>query len=123
MSAILKEIPVSNPVAQFLRSPKRLLIDGKWVAAASGKVFDVMNPATGHVIGKAAEGDKADVDAAVKAARRAFEAGPWTTMTPSDRSKVLWRIGDLIMKYRDELAELESLDNGKPVGVAKAADV
>ena len=123
MSAVLKEILFSNPVKQFLAGPKKMLIDGKWVAAASGKTFDVTNPATGEVVTRVAEGDKADVDTAVRAARRAFESAPWATMTPSDRSKIIWRIGDLIMKYRDELAELESLDNGKPITVAKAADV
>jgi len=123
MNAVLKEILTSNPVAQFLAAPKKLLINGKWVAAASGKTFEVKNPATGDVIALAAEGDKADVEAAVSAARRAFETGAWPSLTPSDRAKIIWRIGDLITKYADELAELESLDNGKPIGVAKAADV
>ena len=123
MNAVLKEIPTSNTIAQFLAAPKKLLINGKWVAAASGKTFEVKNPATGDVIARAAEGDKADIDAAVKAARRAFETGAWPALTPSDRAKIIWRIGDLITKYTDELAELESLDNGKPIGVAKAADV
>jgi phenylacetaldehyde dehydrogenase len=123
MNAILKEIPTSNAVTQFLKAPKKMLIGGKWVPAASGKTFEVKNPATGGTIGYAAEGDKADIDAAVKAARRAFESGPWPTMTPSQRSKLIWRIGDLISKYQDELAELESIDNGKSVVVAKAADV
>jgi hypothetical protein len=68
MSAILKEIFVSKPVSQFLRGPKKMLIDGKWVSAGSGKTFAVTNPATGDVITHVAEGDKADVDAAVRAA-------------------------------------------------------
>ena len=123
MNAVLKEIHTSNPVTQFLAAPKKLLINGKWVAAASGKTFEVKNPATGEVIARAAEGDKADVEAAVIAARRAFETGAWPALTPSDRAKIIWRIGDLITKYADELAELESLDNGKPIGVARAADV
>jgi phenylacetaldehyde dehydrogenase len=123
MNAVMKEILTSNPVAQFLAAPKKLLINGKWVAAASGKTFDVMNPATGTVIARAAEGDKADVEAAVNAARRAFESGAWPALTPAARARILWRIGDLISNYADELAELESLDNGKPIGVAKAADV
>jgi phenylacetaldehyde dehydrogenase len=123
MSAVLKEIPTSTLLAQFLATPKKMLINGKWVAAVSGKTFDVTNPATGAVIARVAEGDKADVDAAVNAARRALESGPWASMSPSDRGKMIWRIGDLISKYRDELAELESIDNGKPMAVAKAADV
>jgi phenylacetaldehyde dehydrogenase len=108
---------------QFLSAPKKMLIGGKWVAAASGKTFEVKDPATGVTIARVAEGDKADVDAAVQAARRALESGPWPAMTPSQRGKLVWRIGELIAKYNDELAELESLDNGKPFGVAKAADV
>src|ERR1700719_1391406 len=123
MNAVLKETLTSNPVTKFLATPKKLLINGKWVAAASGKTFEVTNPATGHVIARVAEGDAADVDAAVQAARRAFESSPWASMTPSDRAKIIWRIGDLVSKYQDELAELESLDNGKPMTVAKAADV
>jgi len=123
MSAVMKEPQISRPVAQFMASPKKLLIDGKWLAAASERTFEVKNPANGATIARAAEADKADIDAAVRAARRAFESGPWPAMTPSERSKILWRIGDLILKYTDELAELESLDNGKPMTVARAADV
>jgi len=123
MSAVMKESQISRPVAQFMATAKKLLIDGKWLPAASEKTFAVKNPATGATIARVAEGDKTDVDAAVRAARRAFESGPWPAMTPSERSKIVWRIGDLISKYTDELAELESLDNGKPMAVARAADV
>src|SRR5213080_2564107 len=123
MSAVMKEPQISRPVAQFIGSPKKLLIDGKWLPAVSESTFEVKNPASGATIARAAEGDKLDVDAAVRAARRAFESGPWPAMTPSERSKIVWRIGDLISKYTDELAELESLDNGKPMAVARVADV
>jgi phenylacetaldehyde dehydrogenase len=123
MNAVLKEIPTSGQISQFLATPKKLLINGKWVAAASGKTFEVTNPATGQVIAHVAEGDKADIDAAVQAARKALESGAWATMTPSERGKIIWRIGDLISQHRDELAEIESLDNGKPLSIAKAADV
>jgi phenylacetaldehyde dehydrogenase len=123
MNAVMKEPQASSSIAEFLATPKKLLIDGKWVAAASGKTFDVKNPATGATIARAAEGDKADVDLAVNAARRAFESGPWPRMTPSERSRLVWRIGDLISQHADELAELESLDNGKPRAVARVADV
>jgi phenylacetaldehyde dehydrogenase len=123
MNAVMKEPQASSPVAEFLATPKKLLIDGKWLAATSGKTFDVKNPATGATIARAAEGDKADIDLAVSAARRAFESGPWPSMTPSERSRLVWRIGDLISQHADELAELESLDNGKPRAVARAADV
>ncbi|HEY3783754.1 MAG TPA: aldehyde dehydrogenase family protein, partial [Steroidobacteraceae bacterium] len=123
MSAVIKESPTSTRVGQFLATPKKLLIDGKWVAAASGKTFEVKDPATAATIARVAEGDKADVDLAVQAARRAFESGPWASMTPSDRGKLIWRIGELISRHVEELAELESLDNGKPMAVAHVADV
>jgi len=108
---------------EWLSSKRLLLIGGKWVPAQSGKTFDVTDPATGEVIAKVAEGDKADVDAAVKAARKAFESGPWPKMTPSARGRLLHKIGDLILEHADELAALEAIDNGKPKHVAKAADV
>src|SRR5205085_1848076 len=104
MSAVMKEPQISRPVAQFIGSPKKLLIDGKWLPAVSEATFEVKNPASGATIARAAEGDKLDVDAAVRAARRAFESGPWPAMTPSERSKIVWRIGDLISKYTAELA-------------------
>lgn len=114
---------LSNNPTEFIRQPKKLLINGAWVSAVSGKTFAVMNPATAEVIAHVAEGDQADVDLAVKAARQALESNAWANMSPSDRGKLIWRIGDLILQYADELAELESLDNGKPVAVARAADV
>lgn len=124
MSAVAESVPMySTAVAGFIAQPRQLLIDGKWAPAASGKTFDVTNPATGEVVARVAEGDKEDVNRAVEAARRALETGPWPAMTPSERGRLVWRIGDLIYKHLDELAELESLDNGKPVSVARAADV
>ncbi len=107
----------------FLAKPKQLLINGRWVAAASGKTFEVYNPASGEVVAHCAEGEKQDVDQAVKAARQAFEDGPWSTMSPSERGRLIWKIGDLIEQHKEELAQLETLDNGKPYGVALVADV
>jgi phenylacetaldehyde dehydrogenase len=100
-----------------------MMIDGKFVSATSGKTFPVFNPATGDVICEVPEGDHQDVDKAVLAARKAFDEGPWKTMSPSARGTLLWRLADLIEKHTDEFAELESLDNGKPVSVARVADV
>lgn len=114
---------LSTKTVDFIRQPKQLLINGRWEHAASGKTFPVTNPATAEIVAHAAEGDKEDVDKAVKAARAALEGKVWANMTPSDRGKLVWRIGDLILKYADELAELEALDNGKPVTVARSADV
>jgi phenylacetaldehyde dehydrogenase len=109
-------------VANFITERRKMLINGKWVEAASGKTFPTYNPATGDVLANIAEGDKADIDAAVKAARAAFE-GPWRRMTAAQRGKLIWKLGDLIDQHLEEFAELESLDNGKPLTVARAADV
>ena len=103
--------------------PRQLFIDGQWTDAASGKTFETPNPATGETLARIAEGDTEDINRAVHAARRAFEDGPWGRMTPSERGRIIWRIGDLILQHVDELAQLESLDNGKPFAVAQAADV
>ncbi len=101
----------------FLKgSPKKLLIGGKWVAAKSGKTFETINPANEEVLGLVAEGDKADVDEAVRAARQAFETGKWRSMGPHQRARYLFTIADLIEAHTDELAELVTLDNGKPIG-------
>ncbi|MEM9416277.1 MAG: aldehyde dehydrogenase family protein [Planctomycetota bacterium] len=110
-------------IAPFLAKPKQNLIDGKWSAAASGETFDVYNPASGEVVAQCAAGDAPDIDKAVKAARAAFETGPWSRMTPSERGQIIWKIGDLIEQHKEELARLETLDNGKPYGIALAVDV
>jgi aldehyde dehydrogenase (NAD+) len=102
---------------------QKLFINGKWVESASGKTFETINPATGEVICRVAEGDKADVDLAVKAARKAFEEGPWRNMNASERGQILQRLADLIEQHKEELAALESLDNGKPYRDAIAADL
>src|ERR1700719_3724215 len=107
----------------FTSSPRALLINGKFEQAESGKTFDTLNPATDTVLASVAEGDAHDIDRAVRAARRAFENGPWSRMTPSERGRIMHRIGDLIMEHADELAELDCLDNGKALSVARAADV
>jgi phenylacetaldehyde dehydrogenase len=115
---------VDDRVQSFLSSPGRLLIDGEWVPAASGRTFETINPATEDRLAEVAHGDAEDVDRAVRAARRAFDhEGPWRRMSPSARGKLIWRIGDLIEEHADVLAQLESLDNVKPVGIARAADV
>jgi phenylacetaldehyde dehydrogenase len=121
--ATASPLQVHNTVTEFLATPKKLLIDGKWVAASSGKTFDSIDPATGDVLARVAEGDKADIDLAVKAARRAFESGPWAKMSASQRGRIIWKIGDLLAENVEEFAELETLDNGKPISVSRVADV
>jgi phenylacetaldehyde dehydrogenase len=103
--------------------PRPMLINGKWVQAKSGKVFDVTDPATEMHLATVAEGDAADIDEAVRAARNALDNGPWGRMSPSARGRIVHKIGDLILEHLDELAQLESLDNGKPFSVARVADV
>jgi phenylacetaldehyde dehydrogenase len=116
-------VTLDRNVEQFIGAPRQLFINGQWADAASGKTFATPNPATGETLANIAEADAEDIDRAVRAARRAFEEGPWSRMTPSERGRIIWRIGDLILEHTDELAQLESLDNGKPFGVAQAADV
>ena len=111
------------PAKAFVGRRNRLLIDGKLVDAASGKTFPDYNPATGTVLTQVAEAEAEDVDRAVKAARRAFDEGPWSKMSPSDRGKLLWKLAELIEQNSEEFAQIESIDNGKPVTVARMADV
>jgi acyl-CoA reductase-like NAD-dependent aldehyde dehydrogenase len=111
---------------EFLTKSKKLLIDGKWVDAESGKTFETRNPATDEVLTKVAEGSKADVDKAVKAARKAFEnqeKGSWRRMSTAQRARLMYKLADLIEKHGDELAQLETLDNGKPITESKYVDV
>ena len=116
-------VTLDKNVEHFIGAPRQLFIGGQWTDAASGKTFATPNPATGETLAQVAEGDAEDINRAVVAARRAFDEGPWSRMTPSERGRIIWRIGDLILEHLDELAQLESLDNGKPFAVAQAADV
>ena len=111
-------------VAQFLRGgPKKLLIGGRWVESASGKTFDTIDPATGEVLAKVAEAGAQDVDRAVAAARKSFDGGVWRSLPPAERAKALWKAGDLIEEHAMELAQLDSLDNGKPINEMLLFDV
>jgi aldehyde dehydrogenase (NAD+) len=104
----------SKKIAQPKVKDRPLFIGGKWVDAVSNKTFETINPATGEVICHVAEGDKADIDLAVAAARKALESGPWSKISAADRGKLLLKLADAVEKHREELAALESLDNGKP---------
>ncbi len=110
-----REVELESSVREFIDTPRKMLIGGQWVAAESGKTFEVYNPATDEVVAHAQSAEKADVDKAVKAARKAFDDGPWTQMSPAERGRIVWKIGDLIMEHQEELAQLEALDNGKPI--------
>ena len=101
----------------------KMLIDGQWRDSVSGKTFETIDPATEEVIARVAEGDAADIDLAVKAARRAFDSGPWRTMDARDRGRLLYKLADLIVQNIDELAALETLDNGKPISESRNGDL
>src|SRR4029453_14894640 len=113
--------------ARAVKPPKvkdqPLLIGGKWLDSVSGKTFPTINPATGETICQVAEGDKADVDLAVKAARKAFEEGPWPKMNASERGRLINRPPALIEKKKEDPPPLESLDNGKPYRDSLNADL
>ncbi len=123
MATIAIDPRVSSGTADFVASSHKMFIDGRFVAAASGKTFPVYNPATGEVLTHVPEAESEDVNRAVAAARRAFDEGPWPRMSASERGRILWRVSELLEKHNDEFAELESLDNGKPFSVARIADV
>lgn len=115
----------SHPDAQaFLaRGDHPMLLDGQWVPALDGAWMDTQDPATGGVIGRFPAAGTADVDRAVASARAAFDAGVWRNKTPAERARVLWRVAELIEQHIDELAELETLDQGKPLFVGRWAEI
>ncbi|GHE92437.1 aldehyde dehydrogenase [Amycolatopsis deserti] len=122
MTAVAEQA-VHPAVREFVSGTKRLLIGGQWVNAASGRTFPTFDPATGEKITEVAHGAAEDVDRAVAAARRAFEDGPWSRTTPSERQRLIWRVGDLLLERAEQFAQLEALDNGKSVAVAQGVDV
>src|ERR1700730_2369809 len=123
MATVLSSVHMDDKVTSYISKNRKMLINGQWVEAASGKTFPTYNPATGEVLARVAEGDREDIDRAVKAVRAAFETGPWSKMTPSERGRLIWKLGDLLEQNLEEFAELEMLDNGKPLKVARVADL
>ena len=123
MATATHAVQLDDKVTSFVGKKQKMLINGKWVDSASGKTFPTYNPATGDVLSNVAEGDREDIDRAVKAARVAFEKGPWAKISPSERGRMMWRLADLIEKHTEEFAQLESLDNGKPLKIARIADL
>ena len=113
--------------SKIIKAPKvsnqKLFINGKWVNSISGKTFATLNPSTGQEICQVAEADSADVDLAVKAARKAFESGPWRKMSAAERGRRINKLADLMEQNLPELAALESLDNGKPLRDSLNADL
>src|ERR1700722_11307338 len=112
--------PTEN-VTGYVTKTRKMLRNGRWVDAPPGKTFKTYNPATGEVLSNVAEGDKEDIDRAVQAARAAFETGPRSKISPSETGRMIWGLGDLLEKHLEEFAQLESLDNGKPLKIARIA--
>jgi betaine-aldehyde dehydrogenase len=104
----------AQPAANVTPRKYQLFIDGQWVDAESGKTFQTPNPATGETLAEVAEGDKADIDKAVQAARKAFD-GKWSKISPRERGRLIYKLSQLIEQHSQELAELETADNGKPI--------
>jgi acyl-CoA reductase-like NAD-dependent aldehyde dehydrogenase len=114
----------NRPAVQWLADePKKLFINGEYVEAASGKTFKTYNPATGEVLAEVAEAGPEDIDRAVKAARKAYESDAWRKLSPSKRAQLLWKVADLMERNAEELALLETLDNGRLLKISKAADI
>ncbi|RFU66567.1 aldehyde dehydrogenase family protein [Peribacillus glennii] len=116
-------LEISEKLQKFLQGPKKLFINGTFVESVSGKTFATPNPATGQTLAEVYEGDKADIDLAVKAARKAFDEGPWSKMSAAARSRLMYKLADLMEENKEELAQLETLDNGKPIGETSNADI
>jgi len=123
MATALKIVPPEAKVTGFIARKHKMLINGKWLDSASGKTFPTYDPSTGEVLAQIAEGDREDINRAVHAARNAFESGPWPRFTVSERGRLIWKLADLLEENLEEFAELESLDNGKPLKIARVADV
>jgi len=118
------EVQLQSSTISFLESgPRKLLINGEWVHALDRLTFPTFNPATGELLAEVALAGEADVDRAVQAARSAFETGTWSTIAGEERGRLLWKLADLLEEHADELAELETLDNGKPLRVARHGDM
>lgn len=116
-------LEIRKEIQEFLKGPKKLYINGKFVESVSQKTFSTPNPATGEVLADVYEADAADIDLAVKAARAAFDNGPWSKMSAAQRSRLMYKLADLMEVHKETLAHLETLDNGKPITETTYADV
>ncbi|GGE62804.1 aldehyde dehydrogenase family protein [Priestia taiwanensis] len=113
-----------NPLVEaFLDGTKKLFINGEFIESVSGMTFTTPNPATGETLAIVSEARKEDIDLAVMAARKAFDEGPWSKMSAAERSRLMYKLADLMEEHKEELAQLETLDNGKPINETRAADI
>src|SRR5690242_6818032 len=120
--SVAEPVALAESVKKKLK-PGKLFIDGREEDAASGKTIDVMNPATGERLTTVPDGDAPDIDRAVAAARRSFEKKSWRGIDPSRKEKILWDLSEILLKNKEELAVLESMENGKTIREASGADV
>src|SRR5207253_5566008 len=120
--SVAEPVVLAESLKKHLK-PGKLFINGREEDAQSGKTIDVMNPATGELLTTVPDGDARDIDRAVAAARASFEKKSWRGMDPSKKEKILWNVAELLVKHKDELAMLESMENGKTVREAAGADV
>ncbi|MFT9846061.1 aldehyde dehydrogenase family protein [Aneurinibacillus sp. REN35] len=120
---LIAQVEVKPKVKEFLAGNIALFIDGKFVPSVSGKTFETYNPATEEVLAVVSEAQEEDVTIAVQAARRAFEEGPWPKLSAAERAHLIYKLADLIDEHKEELAQLEALDNGKPYQVAVEDDI
>ncbi len=124
LNGLVNDLNAIRPAnTAFLARSHRLLIEGRWVEAASGQTFEVRDPSSDQIISRVAQGERVDIDRAVAAARKAFQSPAWSRMKPLEREKLLHRLADLIEAHADELAELEAIDNGKSVVMARHVDI
>ena len=119
MNAVLKPQELEARTAAFLAGPHKLFINNEWVDSHSGQTIEVVNPATGKVFARAAAADATDIDRAVRAARQAFDTGPWPALPPVERAKLLWKLAERVEAAADEIGYVLSLDNGMPFMMAK----
>lgn len=116
-------VQLDERVQKFLQGKKKMYINGQFVESVSGKTFDTPNPATGETLATVCEADQEDIDRAVKAARKAFDNGTWSRMNPAERSRLMYKLADLMEEHKEALAQLETLDNGKPIRETANADI
>lgn len=119
----VNQLEINENVRTFLQGTKKLFINGKFEPSASGRTFNTLNPATGQVLAVVSEAEEADINRAVQAARRAFDEGPWSKMSGAERGRLLYKLADLMELHKEELAQIDTLDNGKPIRETTGADV
>ena len=123
VKALIKTYPISKRASDFLEGPLRMYIDGQWCEAQNGATFDIFEPATEGHLATVPHGTEADLDRAVAAANRALREGPWASMKPNERQRILLKLADLLEEHAQTVGEIETLDNGKALGPCIEVDV